>query len=114
MTTNKLPCVDGKSRNFLVGGNAGEHKLRDGARYSDEALSRVTVLHNRVPPATLSFPRFTVRQAPGPESDDSQQMIYHNFAGRPAPNAVNQVATDLNGRIEWYYDPLESGFGERR
>src|SRR6266850_3111273 len=109
MTTNKLPCVDGRSRNFLVAGMLANTSYEMVHVTSDEALSASLFFTTGAPPATLSFPRFTVRQAPGPESDDSQQMIYHNFAGRPAPNAVNQVATDLNGRIEWYYDPLESG-----
>jgi arylsulfate sulfotransferase len=109
MTTNKLPCVDGKSRNFLVAGMLANTSYEMVHVTSDGALSASLFFTTGAPPATLSFPRFTVRQAPGPESDDSQQMIYHNFAGRPAPNAVNQVATDLNGRIEWYYDPLESG-----
>jgi hypothetical protein len=57
----------------------------------------------------LNIPQFTVRESPGPDSDARLNMIYHNLAGRPAAIAVNLLATDLNGRLEWYYDPLQSG-----
>ena len=61
------------------------------------------------PPGTLSIPAFTVRQAPGPGAELRRDLIYHNLAARPAANAVNLLATDLSGRLEWYYDPLASG-----
>jgi hypothetical protein len=61
------------------------------------------------PPATLSIPAFTVRQAPAPGADLRRDVLYHNLAARPAPNQVNLLATDLSGSLEWYYDPLASG-----
>ncbi|HEY6947550.1 MAG TPA: aryl-sulfate sulfotransferase, partial [Gemmatimonadales bacterium] len=61
------------------------------------------------PPGTLSIPAFTVRQAPGPDTEPGRPIIFHNLAARPAPNAVNLLASDLGGRLVWYYDPLPSG-----
>src|SRR4029077_13264892 len=86
----------------------------------------VTLFTTGMPPATLSIPAFTVRQAPGPGADLSRSLIYHNLAARPgaalsrsliypnraarpAANAVNLLATDLSARLVWYYDPLASG-----
>src|SRR5262249_55564252 len=59
-------------------------------------------------PTTLSFPAFTVQQPPGPGSDPGQDMIFQQFAGAPS-SAPNPLATDLQGRVEWYYDPSSSG-----
>jgi arylsulfate sulfotransferase len=61
------------------------------------------------PPATLSIPLFTVRQAPAPGAELRRDLIYHNLAARPAANHVNLLATDLSGGLVWYYDPLASG-----
>src|SRR5262249_40177098 len=60
-------------------------------------------------PATLSFPAFTVRQSPGPGSDADQDMVFHQQI-RSTPNAPPLLATDLAGRVMWYYDVSRSGF----
>jgi hypothetical protein len=59
-------------------------------------------------PTTLAFPAFTVQQPPGPGSDAEQDMIFHQ-APRGASNVPNLIATDLQGRVEWYYDVSTSG-----
>src|SRR5262249_21516416 len=64
-------------------------------------------------PATLTFPTFTVTQPPGPGSDLDEDMVFHSLTG-PAlsGNRVpNPSATDLLGRVEWYYDTQQSGLG---
>jgi len=62
------------------------------------------------PPATLSIPAFTVRQAPAPGADLRRDVPLPQSRGaaRP-PNQVNLLATNLSGGLEWYYDPLASG-----
>jgi hypothetical protein len=109
--TNALPCVRGQSRNFLVAGmlaNTTYEMVHVGGE--DEDASPLPLLFTTgTPPATLSIPPFTIRQAPGPGADLSRDVLYHNLAARPAANAVNLLATDLSGRLEWYYDPLASG-----
>jgi arylsulfate sulfotransferase len=109
MTTNTLPCVPDLSRNFLVAGMLANTTYEMVQVASEESSPSPLLFTTGTPPATLSIPHFTVRQALGPESDLSQKMIYHNFTGRPAANAVNLLATDLDGRLEWYCDPLQSG-----
>jgi hypothetical protein len=61
----------------------------------------------------LTFSTFTVDQPPGPGSDPDQDMIFHSLTGATAnSNRVpNPIATDLSGRVEWYYDPQQSGLG---
>src|ERR1700687_1101962 len=76
---------------------------------SDGSLSASLFFTTGTPPPSLNFPSFTVRKAPRPGADLSQDVIYHNFTARPQPNAVNLIATDLLGRVEWYSDPLQSG-----
>jgi hypothetical protein len=59
-------------------------------------------------PASLQFPTFTVVQPPAAGTDLSQTEIFHS--GLPSGNAVNTLATDLNGNINWYYDAQANGF----
>jgi len=109
--TNSLPCVPGQSRNFVVAGmraNTPYEMVHRGSEDQDTPFASL-IFTTGTPPATLSIPAFTVRQAPGPGAEIRRRLIYHNLAARPAANAVNLLATDLSGGIEWYYDPLTSG-----
>ena len=110
-STNALPCERGESRNFIVAGMLAGTTYEMVHRGSpDEDGSVAPLLFTTgTPPAALSIPAFTVRQAPGAGADLSRGLIYHNLASRPAPNQVNLLATDLEGNLRWYYDPLASG-----
>jgi len=113
-STNTLPCQRGQSRNFVVAGMLAnttyEMAHRGGEDGEDEDAPVASLLFTTgAPPATLSIPRFTVRQAPGPGAELRRGLIYHNLASRPAANHVNLLATDLSGGLVWYYDPLVSG-----
>ena len=108
-TTNKLTCAHGQSRNFLIAGMLANTPYEMAHVTGDESLSASLFFTTGTPPPSLNFPSFGVLQPPGPRSDLSQDVVYHNFTGRPQPNAVNLVATDLLGRVEWYSDPLQSG-----
>ncbi len=110
-STNTLPCMRDVSRNFVVAGMLANttYEMIHGngnPRHASMAPLRFTT---GTPPASLNIPSFTVRQAPDPDADVRRGLVYHNLAARPAPNAVNLLATDLSGRLEWYYDPLASG-----
>jgi hypothetical protein len=107
--TNTLTCAHGQSRNFLVAGMLANTPYEMAHVTSDGSLSPSLFFTTGTLPLSLSFPSLTVRRAPGPHSDLSQDVVYHNFTARPQPNAVNLVATDLLGRVEWYNDPLQSG-----
>jgi hypothetical protein len=111
-STNTLPCERGRSRNFVVAGmraNTTYEMVHRGGGESENAPATPLLFTTGTPPATLSIPAFTVRQAPGPGADLSRGLIYHNLAARPGPNQVNLLATDLSGGLVWYYDPLASG-----
>ncbi len=106
-STNTLPCVRGQSRNFVVAGMRANttYEMSHSGNKDQDLLFFTT----GAPPATLSIPSFTVRQAPGPGAELRRSLVYHNLAARPAPNAVNLLATDLSGSLVWYYDTLKSG-----
>jgi hypothetical protein len=109
ISTNRLPCVPGRSRNFLLGGMLANTTYEMVHVTNAVPWSFPLLLTTGTPPSTLDFPRFTVRQVPTPGSDPSQKIIYHNLTSRPAPNAVNLLATDLSGGVEWYSDPIQGG-----
>ncbi len=108
-STNTLPCAPGQSRNFLIAGMLASTTYEMAHVNCDGSLSPSLFFTTGTPPLSLDFPSFVVRHAPGRSPDLSQDMVYHNLTGRPQPNAVNLVATDLLGRVEWYSDPLQSG-----
>ena len=107
--TNTLPCERGQSRNFVVAGMLANTTYEMVHRGGDDDDASPLLFTTGTPPATLSIPAFTVRQAPGPGADLRRDLIYHNLASRPAANHVNLLATDLSGSLQWYYDPLASG-----
>jgi hypothetical protein len=108
-STNTLPCERGQSRNFVVAGMLANTTYEMVHRGGDDEDAPPLLFTTGTPPATLSIPAFTVRQGPDPGADLRRDLIYHNLAARPAANHVNLLATDLSGRLEWYYDPLASG-----
>src|SRR5262249_24677015 len=62
-------------------------------------------------PANLHFPTFTVMQSPAAGTDLSQSTIFHaGIDNGISPNSVNTLATDLDGNVIWYYDPVANGF----
>jgi hypothetical protein len=109
--TNTLRCQPNQSLNFVIAGMLANTTYEMVHRGGGDGDAPVTPLlfTTGAPPATLSIPVFTVRQAPGPDAELRRPLLYHNLAARPAANAVNLLATDLSARLEWYYDPLASG-----
>ena len=107
--TNELPCIPGQSSNFVVAGMLANTSYEMAHVTSDGTTSPSQVFTTGAPPPSLDFPTFAVRRGPGAQSDVSQSMVLHNFTARGAPNAVNVIATDLSGRVQWYVDPVDSG-----
>jgi hypothetical protein len=101
------PCVPGKSVNFLIAGMLA-NTTYEMVHISNAGRSSAQLFTTGSLPAGLSFPPFTVRQVPDSRSDLSQSIIFHStfFGSTPA---VQVVATDLIGRVLWYYDPLQWG-----
>jgi len=109
-STNDLPTMPGKSTNFFVAGMLPNttYEMRD--VFSDGATSPTSLFTTGSLPTTLRFPSFTVQQSPGPGSDLDQDMIFHQLPNGPS-NVPNPLATDLQGRVVWYYDAQQSGLG---
>jgi hypothetical protein len=108
-STAAQPVVPGQSTNFLVAGLLPNttylmrHVLSGGSA-SDPLTFTTGSL-----PANLPFPEFTVKQAPAPGNDATQDMIYH--VGIPSGlGSVALLATDLGGSVDWYYDAAAHGF----
>jgi hypothetical protein len=100
-STNELPSLPGRSTNFFVAGMLPDTTYEMRHVFSDGTTSSVQFFTTGSIPSALKFPTFSVVQAPGPGSDLSEGLIYHTI-GDP-------VATDLQGRIVWYFDPRNSG-----
>lgn len=111
--TNTLSVVPGKSTNFFVAGMLPNttYEMRDVR--SDGTGSAPQLFTTGALPSTLTFPTFTVSQSPSPSSDLDQDMVFHSlvFTGPDATSNSHPIATDLSGRVEWYYDTQQSGLG---
>jgi hypothetical protein len=98
----------GKSTNFFVAGMLPNTTYEMRHVFSDGTGSAPALFTTGSIPATLTIPAFTVQQPPAPGSDADQDMIYQQLAAVPG-NVLNPLVTDLQGRVEWYYDPVSSG-----
>jgi hypothetical protein len=106
--TDARAVVPGKSTNFLVAGMLPETTYEMHDVRSDGTASAPLLFTTGSLPTTLTFPTFTVQQPPGPGSDLDQDMIFHLLTSSPS-NAPDPLATDLSGRVVWYYDVSRAG-----
>jgi hypothetical protein len=110
--TSPLPIVPGESTNFIVAGMLPNttylmrHVLDDGSVSAAVAFTTGSL------PTNVNFPTFKVVQPPAAETDLSQGEIFHAgvLKGKATINTVNTLATDLNGNVIWYYDPVANNF----
>ena len=107
-STDDLPSLPGKSTNFFVAGMRPNttYEMRD--VFSDGATSSPLTFTTGSLPTTLSFTSFTAQTPAGPGTDADQDMIFHQLP-KAASNVPNPLATDLQGRVDWYYDTSTSG-----
>jgi arylsulfate sulfotransferase len=107
--TDVRTVVPGKSSNFFVAGMlpSTTYEMRDVR--SDGTASAPLLFTTGALPSTLAFPSFTVQQPPAPGSDVDQDVLFHALSQSPS-NVPNPLATDLTGRVTWYYDVSQSGF----
>jgi hypothetical protein len=111
--TNTLPVVPGKSTNVFVAGMLPDTTYQMRHVFSDGTGSAPLLFTTGALPSTLTFPTFTVSQPPGPGSDLDQDMVFHSLVliGPDPSGNSHPIATDLSGRVEWYYDIQQSGLG---
>ena len=109
--TNPLPCRPGVTRNFLVAG------MRANTAYVMQHLitspsgttqsPSLTYTTGSVPPS-VTFPPVSVPLAPTSQSDPLHNLVVHMLP-LPRPGVADPFATDLSGRLVWYYDPAQAG-----
>ena len=107
--TDARPVVPGLSTNVFVAGMLPNTTYQMRHVFSDGTGSAPLPFTTGSIPSTLTIPAFTVRQPPGPGSDTDQDMVFHQRI-RGTPNTPPLLATDLAGRVTWYYDTSAAGF----
>jgi hypothetical protein len=107
--TDTRPVVAGTSTNFFVAGMLPNTTYQMRHVFSDGTGSAPVLFTTGSIPASLTIPAFSVIQPPGPGTDLDQDMIFHQRI-RATPNTPPLVATELSGRVTWYYDLTGSGF----
>jgi len=61
-------------------------------------------------PKNVTFPKFTINTAAGSTTDTTDWVILQNLLQFGATPIYPAVATDLSGKIIWYYNPGQSIF----
>jgi hypothetical protein len=107
--TSSLPIVPGESTNFIVAGMLPDTTYLMRYVLDDGTVSAPLSFTTGSLPANLKFPTFTVVRPPAPGTDLGQGVLFHAGTG-PFSNTVNTVATDLNGKVIWYYDSVANSF----
>ena len=110
--TAPLPIVPGKSTNFIVAGMLPNTTYMMRHVLDNGKVSTPLTFTTGSLPTDLTFPTFTVQQAPATGTDLSQNLIFHAAVanGSTTTSDVTTLATDLNGNITWYYDPMANNF----
>ena len=101
--------VPGKSTNILVAGMLPKRTYLMRQVLDNGTTSAPLRFKTGALPANLRFPTFTVQKAPASRIDRTGNMVLH-FGVNPPDGTVDTVATDLMGRIVWYYDPVANAF----
>jgi type 1 fimbria pilin len=110
--TNTLDVVPGKSTNVFVAGMLPSTSYQMRHVFSDGTGSAPLLFTTGALPSTLTFPTFTVGQPPSPGSSLDQDLVFHSLFVGPDPSSnVHPIATDVSGRVSWYFDAQQSGLG---
>ena len=107
-STDYMPDVAGESTNILVAGMLPETTYQMRSVKSTGGTSRPLIFRTGSLPTNVDMATFTVTQPPGPESDLKDDMVLHWIA-QSVGNTVSPIATDLQGRVEWYYNNPAAG-----
>ena len=108
-STAEQPILPGLSTNVFVAGMLPNttylmrHVRNDGATSAPLAFTTGAL------PSYLAFPSFKVQKTPSPGAGLNQEIVFHVGLGG-MPNTVDSVATDLDGNVVWYYDPVTNAF----
>lgn len=102
-------CVAGKSHNLYVAG------MREDTRYhmrhevdNGTAVYQAPIVQHRTGKVTQALPQFSVIN-PIDATTSSENIVLHSILlGRDLKSYV--VATDLAGRVVWYFEPGPAGY----
>jgi arylsulfate sulfotransferase len=114
-STAARPCEAGQSINVLVAGMRASTKymLRHVVSAGKGAVTSAPLTFTTgTPPKGLQIATFQLRMPAGRQSDTKSPVIFHFLNPQPAPFLANPLATDLRGRLVWYFDPRHTGLSE--
>ena len=106
--TDTRAVVPGKSTNVFIAGMLPSTTYEMRHVFSDGTGSAPVLFITGGIRANLTIPAFTVEQPPGPGSDVDQDLVFHQLL-QGNSKTPPLVATDLSGRVTWYYDLSASG-----
>ncbi|MFN7998540.1 MAG: aryl-sulfate sulfotransferase [Bryobacteraceae bacterium] len=108
--TNWVTCVPPKTMTFEV---AGMYPSTAYQLYAQTVtLGKVTngppvTFTTGALPSNITFPKFTVQVPAGPQTDTIDSIILHNMIQLGGGLRYPDVASDLAGKIMWYYYSID-------
>jgi arylsulfate sulfotransferase len=107
-TTYWAGCSPLHTMNFEIAGMYPDttYNMFTQTRTGTKTVNGATVTYTTgVLPGNITFPKFTVNVAAGSNTDTTDFVILHNVVRTGASAVYPNVATDLAGKILWYYTP---------
>ncbi|MGH2387954.1 MAG: aryl-sulfate sulfotransferase, partial [Chloroflexota bacterium] len=114
-STAARPCMAGQSVNVLVAGMrpSTRYVLRHAVSVGKVGSTSASLTFTTgKPPKGLQIATFALRLPATPQSDPKSPVIFHSLNPQAAPFLANPLATDLRGRLVWYFDPRHTGLSE--
>ena len=105
--TDWKPCNGTRSMNFYVAGMYPQTTYN--MNFQVDTGGTITSGRNTLSfttgplPSSIKFPSFKVTVPAGPQADLAQRILLHSLIPIGAGAVYPPVATDITGRIQWYY-----------
>jgi hypothetical protein len=103
-TTPSVNCNNTNSANWYLAGMQASTTYGVQFKVSGSAASPVKTFNTGAIPSSIILPTFSTPIPPSPQTSLQNGTVVYAAAGYP-PGGLQALATNLNGKIVWYYDP---------
>ena len=117
-STNWKACQEGQTTNFYVAGMRANTLYNMNHVIVHEASGTIVeqgpVLQFTTGTIDLTLPAVTILDVPDPQPNVDEPILFHSNTNLFISWNIPPVATDLSGRVIWYYPETNSTYGDTK